>query len=71
MATYQVQPTKDSPLWKKYSKVIYWWTATEVDDSRAYRIVWSGQVHAMAKKVRWDYLFFRCITQPGTPPVVG
>ncbi|MCI0724961.1 MAG: DUF1566 domain-containing protein [Acidobacteria bacterium] len=63
-ATYQMQPNKDSPLWKTYSKVIYWWTGTEVDNT-AYRIVWNGQVHAMPKKVRWGYLAYRCVRNPG------
>lgn len=63
-ATYQVQPNKDSPLWKKYSPVIYWWTATEVDNA-AYRIVWNGQAHAVPKKARWGYLAYRCVQDPG------
>ncbi|MCJ7701724.1 MAG: hypothetical protein MUO62_09090, partial [Anaerolineales bacterium] len=31
-ATYKTSPDKESPLWNVHSQVIYWWTATEVDD---------------------------------------
>lgn len=52
---------KDSPLWKKYSKVIYWWTSMEVDDNSAYRIAWNGQVQPTRKEARWGYLAYRCV----------
>ncbi|MCP4421025.1 MAG: DUF1566 domain-containing protein, partial [Chloroflexi bacterium] len=31
-ATYQTKPDKESPLWNVHSQLIYWWTATEVDE---------------------------------------
>lgn len=34
-ATYKTRPDKESPLWNVHSQVIYWWTATEVDEKRA------------------------------------
>jgi hypothetical protein len=43
-ATYQVRPDKESPLWNVHSQVIYWWTATEIDDEKAYIIVCDGKV---------------------------
>jgi hypothetical protein len=60
-AKYLTQPNKDSPLWKKHSKIIYWWTATEASDATAYRFVWNGQIHAAPKKARWGYLAYRCV----------
>jgi hypothetical protein len=60
-AAYRVPPNKESPLWNKYSKVIYWWTATERDELHALRFVWNGQVHATPKKAHWGYLAYRCV----------
>jgi hypothetical protein len=54
-------PDKESPLWDKYSKVIYWWTATGMDDKNAYIIVYNGQVWPRPKKAHWDYLGFRAV----------
>ena len=65
-ATYQVQPNKDSPLWKKYSKMIYWWTADAADERTALRIVWNGQVQPAPKKANWGYLGYRCVKNPET-----
>ena len=43
-ATYKTTPDKESPLWNTHSQVIYWWTATEVDEEHAYIIVYDGKV---------------------------
>ena len=63
-ATYQMTPDKESPLWNTHSQVIYWWTATEVDEERAYIIVYDGQVWPRAKQFGPAYLGFRCVKQP-------
>jgi len=63
-ATYQLTPDKESPLWDRYSLVIYWWTATEVPEKQAYRFSYNGRVMATPKKVRADYYGFRCVAQP-------
>lgn len=63
-ASYQVQPDKESPLWKVYSPVIYWWTATELDQDRAYIIVYDGVVWPRSKDFGPDYLGFRCVRSP-------
>ncbi|HUW95087.1 MAG TPA: DUF1566 domain-containing protein [Anaerolineae bacterium] len=59
-ATYQTTPDKESPLWNVYSQVIYWWTATETDEERAYIIVYDGKVWPRAKQFTAGYMGFRC-----------
>jgi len=60
-ATYDTTPDKESPLWNLHSQVIYWWTATEVDEERAYIIVYDGKVWPRAKDFGLAYLGFRCV----------
>ena len=59
--TYEVPPDKESPLWNVHSQVIYWWTATEIDDNQAYIIVYDGKVWPRSKDFGPDYLGFRCV----------
>jgi hypothetical protein len=63
-ASYQVRPDKESPLWKVHSPVIYWWAASEVDQDRAYIIVYDGKVWPRSKDFGPDYLGFRCVKSP-------
>ena len=42
--SYEITPDKESPLWNVHSQVIYWWTATDVDQDKAYIIVFDGKV---------------------------
>jgi hypothetical protein len=63
-ATYKTTPDKESPLWNVFSQVIYWWTATEVDEEHAYIIVYDGKVWPRAKQFSPAYLGFRCVKQP-------
>jgi len=63
-ATYKTTPDKESPLWNVYSQVIYWWTATEVDEEHAYIIVYDGKVWSRAKQLSPAYLGFRCVKPP-------
>ena len=60
-ATYKTTPDKESPLWNLHSQVIYWWTVTEVDEERAYIIVYDGKVWPRSKGISPDYLGFRCV----------
>jgi hypothetical protein len=60
-ATYQLRPDKESPLWNVRSQVIYWWTATEINDEQAYMIVYDGKVWARRKRFAPDYLGYRCV----------
>ncbi len=62
--TYETTPDKESPLWDAHSQVIYWWTATEIDEEHAYIIVYDGKVWPRAKRFSADYLGFRCVRQP-------
>ena len=63
-ATYSTTPDKESPLWNIHSQVIYWWTATEVDENHAYIIVYDGKVWPRSKDFRPAYLGFRCVKSP-------
>lgn len=63
-ATYKTTPDKESPLWNVHSQVIYWWTATEVDEEHAYIIVYDGKVWPRAKQFSLPYRGFRCVKQP-------
>jgi hypothetical protein len=63
-ATYKSTPDKESPLWNIYSQVIYWWTATAVDEEHAYIIVYDGKVWPRAKQFSAEYLGFRCVKLP-------
>ena len=60
-AVYATTPDKEPPLWNIYSPVIYWWTATEVNEQNAYIIVYNGQVWPRTKSFAPDYLGFRCV----------
>lgn len=63
-ASYQTTPDKESPLWNIHSQVIYWWTATEVDEGHAYIIVYDGKAWPRQKQIRPAYLGFRCVKSP-------
>ena len=64
VASYETKPDKESPLWNVHSQVIYWWTATETDDARAYIIVYDGRVWKRSKDFGPAYLGFRCVKEP-------
>lgn len=66
-ATYMTTPDKESPLWNTQSQVIYWWTATEVDEEHAYIIVYDGKMWSRAKHLSMAYLGFRCVKKPADP----
>jgi hypothetical protein len=63
-AAYETTPDKESPLWNVHSQVIYWWTATEVDEEHAYIIVYDGKVWPRSKQLSPAYLGFRCVRLP-------
>jgi len=63
-ASYKTTPDKESPLWNIHSQVIYWWTATEIDDQKAYIIVYDGKVWPRFKNISPAYLGFRCVKNP-------
>lgn len=63
-AIYSITPDKESPLWNVHSQVIYWWTASEMDEEDAYMIVYDGKVWPRAKDFGPGYLGFRCVKAP-------
>lgn len=63
-ASYETTPDKESPLWDVHSQVIYWWTATDVDEGHAFMIAYDGQVWPRAKDFGQAYLGFRCVRRP-------
>jgi len=65
IATYKITPDKETPLWNVHSQVIYWWTATEVDESTAYIIAYNGRVWKRNKNRKPGYLAFRAVKEPG------
>ena len=60
-ASYEKRPDKEFPLWDIYSPVIYWWTATEIDQDHTYIIVYDGKVWPRSKELNMGYLGFRCV----------
>ncbi len=62
-ATYENRPDKEYPLWDIYSPIIYWWTATEVDEKNAHIIVYDGKIWPRAKQLDMGYLGFRCVKE--------
>jgi hypothetical protein len=67
-AEYRVLPDKESPLWRRYSQVIYWWTATQDGPSSAYRIAYNGYVASFGKRGWGNYWAFRCVCTPDRFP---
>jgi hypothetical protein len=63
-ARFQIMPDKESPLWDGHSKIIYWWTSTEVDPDEALRISYNGHVMPLPKKIAYGYLGFRAVKEP-------
>jgi hypothetical protein len=63
-ASYSTWPEKESPLWRRYSPVIYWWTADEDGPERSFRIAYNGYVSSTRKSGWGDYWAFRCVCPP-------
>jgi hypothetical protein len=63
-ATYRIRPDKETPLWHPHSMVIYWWTATEIDERSAWMIVYHGEVFPRNKRIAPSYFTFRCVKSP-------
>ena len=60
---YEIRPDKETPLWNPHSKVIYWWTKTEVDANNAYMIVYDGKIWKRRKNFSANYLGFRAVKE--------
>jgi hypothetical protein len=48
-ATYEIEPDKETPLWNPHSPIIYYWTSAELNEQKAYMIVYNGQVQPRNK----------------------
>jgi hypothetical protein len=66
-AIYKLTPDKESPLWKVYSQVIYWWTSTVIDGDHAYIIAYDGKVWPRSKELSPDNMGFRCVKELEDP----
>jgi len=58
---YEIRPDKETPLWNPNSKVIYWWTKTEIDRNNAYMIVYDGKIWKRKKSFSANYLGYRAV----------
>lgn len=58
---YNRKPDKETPLWNPHSPVIYWWTATEIDSTHAWMIVYHGGAFQRHKQFRPGSLGFRAV----------
>jgi hypothetical protein len=65
-AVYSKKPDKETPLWKKHSKIIYYWTAdsSSANNKKAYIIVFHGGVYEKMKEDRSGSLSFRAVKKP-------
>lgn len=61
---YNVKPDKETPLWNPNSKVIYWWTADQIDAENAWMIVYDGKIWARRKNFGPNSLGFRAVRSP-------
>ena len=60
---YKIRPDKENPLWDRYTTVIYWWTSTEKDEKKIYRISYNGYVLAVPKKSYRPHTGFRAVKE--------
>lgn len=61
IATYEIRPDKEPPLWDPHSEIVYWWTSTSIDEEQALIIVYDGKVWPRSKNFSPAYLGFRCV----------
>jgi hypothetical protein len=64
IATYTVQPDKESPLWNTRSKVIYWWTGSATDSAHAHMIACDDNVWERNARRPPAYFAFRRVREP-------
>lgn len=56
-----VKPDKETPLWDPMARVVYYWTADELDEGAALFVVYNGSVVANAKFVPLGSRGYRCV----------
>jgi hypothetical protein len=65
-ATYRVQPDKEPPLWDPFAETIYWWTATEDGEDKAFIIVFNGSIWSVSKTRGLGSQGFRAVKDPSS-----
>lgn len=66
-ARYERRPDKETPLWRSKAPLIYLWTATEVNEERAYIVVYHGGVFEKTKRSGAPSFGFRAVREPDDP----
>jgi hypothetical protein len=61
---YETRPDKESPLWDPHSPIIYWWSADEIDEMHALRVVYNGLVVPVQKDSAMGSQAFRAVRDP-------
>lgn len=59
--SYTTKPDKETPLWNPHSMIIYWWTSSEADSARVFRVVFNGMVTMLPKKLAMGDMAFRAV----------
>ncbi len=62
--SYDIRPDKETPLFDRYSMIIYWWSGTEADTSSAYLYSFNGHVFKKNKKFAAGNYGFRAVRNP-------
>jgi hypothetical protein len=62
---FAVTPDKEPPLWDPFKETIYWWTASEADEQRAWMIEYDGQAWPRRKSQAMGSMGFRAVRAPG------
>ena len=60
-SNYKITPDKETPLWNPHSPIIYWWTATEKNDSTVYVAVYHGMITTADKRYSTGSRGFRAV----------
>ena len=62
-AKYEIEPDKETPLWNPHTQIIYYWTADEMNEERAYMIVYDGNIYDRNKSGLGS-MAFRAVKPP-------
>jgi hypothetical protein len=62
--SYDSKPDKESPLWDPFAPLIYLWTSDELDQQRAWIVVYHGGVYAKPKNIGSPSFGFRAVRAP-------
>jgi hypothetical protein len=65
---YRIKPDKESPIWDPFAPLIYLWTSEEVDEQRAWIVVYHGGVYFHPKNIGSSSHGFRAVRDPPAKP---